>query len=250
MQHNLHPKIKELKLRAAPVTYSNLAVSVDGTLDNERELKGYLTIWNEKDTYGTVFMKGCCAKSIRERGPEAKSTNKIAFLWQHDSRDPIGQLVELKEDDTGLYFRAILDEVPNADRALRQVRSGTINNLSIGFDFNWEKMEYDEKRDALLLKEIELYEGSVVTIGSVPGTKFIRSIEQLDAETEDLHYDTDEFIKSIPRKQQLELRQLISRHISLAKIQPDELRHKPLEEGKPDEAGIDYQYLITNFKLS
>lgn len=256
----LHPKIKALKQRSAPVTYSTLAVRADGTLtDNkfsieERTVKGYLIVWGVRDSYGTMFLKGCCAKSINDRGPESNSKYKITFLWQHRQDEPIGQFTVLKEDDYGLYFEAVVDDpndVPTAKRALSQINSGTINQFSAGFDYVWDdgKMVYDENTDSILLKEIDLYEGSAVTIGANMETYAIRSAQDLSQAKEDLHDETEDFIRTVPRKQQLELRQLIARHISLAKIEPDELRQKTLENSEPVARGIDYKYLINNFSV-
>jgi hypothetical protein len=254
----LHPKIKALKQRSAPVTYSTLSVRADGKLtDNkmsveERTVKGYLIVWGVRDSYGTMFLKGCCAKSLNDRGPQSNSKYKITFLWQHRQDEPIGQFTILKEDDYGLYFEAVVDdpeEVPTAKRALSQINSGTINQFSAGFDYVWDKMEYDETTDSILLKEIDLYEGSAVTIGANMETYAIRSAQDLSLAKEYLHDETEDFIRSIPRKQQLELRQLIARHISLAKVEPDELRQMTLDNSEPTRGGIDYKYLLNNFSL-
>jgi HK97 family phage prohead protease len=254
----LHPKVKALKQRSAPVTYSTLSVRADGTLtDNkmsveERTVKGYLIVWGVRDSYGTMFLKGCCAKSLNDRGPLSNSKYKITFLWQHRQDEPIGQFTVLQEDDYGLYFEAVVDdpeEVPTAKRALSQINSGTINQFSAGFDYVWDKMEYDETTDSILLKEIDLYEGSAVTIGANMETYAIRSAQDLSLAKEDLHDETEDFIRSIPRKQQLELRQLIARHISLAKVEPDELRQMTLDNSEPTKRSIDYKYLLNNFSL-
>jgi HK97 family phage prohead protease len=251
---NLHPKIKELKLRAAPITYSEMAVGTDGQLKattvEDRTLKGYLMVWGVRDSYGTIAVKGCCSKSIQERGPQSNSKYKITLCWQHDITDPIGQFTVLEEDDYGLYFEAVVDDVPNGNRALYQVRNGTINQFSVGFDYIWDKMEYKEEIDAVIMREIDLFEGSVVTLAANRETYALRGVT-VETEKELLAYETEEFIRSIPRKQQIELRQLISRQISLAKVQPDELRQQATENTVPEpvEAGIDYQYLSQNLKL-
>jgi len=241
----MHEKIKDLKLRASTLTKSPSYVDKDGNLvivdlkqqvDVEsRTIKGYLAVFGIPDSYGTVAVKGCFAKSIQERGPKSTSKQKIAHLWMHDPCDPIGQFTTLEEDDYGLYFESVLDEVPSGERALRQVNSGTINQFSYGFDYVWDKMEYDEQRDVILMFEVILYEGSPVTFGSNAETYAIRSKEDFEKQKDLLDFDTDDFIKSIPRNKQLELRQLIARHTSLAVIKPDELRQTPLKTHKPDE---------------
>jgi HK97 family phage prohead protease len=241
----LHNKIKELQLRAAPITASQSYVDKDGnlviidlkqTVDVEnRTVKGYLAVFGIPDTYGTVAVSGCFAKSIRDRGPESNSKQKIAFLWQHDPRDPIGQFTVLREDEYGLYFEAVLDDVPSGERALRQIKSGTINQFSYGFDYIWDKMEYDEKRDVILMYEVNFMEGSPVTFGSMAETYAIRSTEDFADQKNILDLDTEDFISGVPRAKQLELRQLIARHISLAKVKPHELRQTALDVNEPIE---------------
>lgn len=239
----LHAKVKELQLRADPVSWSGSYVDANGILqtidlkveadETDRVIRGYLIVWGVRDTYGTTFIKGCCAKSIRERGPESNAKQKIAHLWMHDCCNPTGQFTMLKEDDYGLYFEASLDDVEIGDRELTQVRSGTLNQFSVGFDYIWDKVEYDEATDSLMLLEINLMEGSVVTFGSNSETYAVRSVEQLEETKATLIVDTEYFIKSLPKNKQLELRQLITRHNTLAKIKPDDLK-RTLEDSKPD----------------
>jgi uncharacterized protein len=254
----LHPKIKALQLRANPVNYSNSYIDESGELrlaeldlrvatDDKRTIKGYLFVWNVVDTYRTVFVKGCFAKSIREHGPQSSSNRKIAFLWQHKLDDPAGRFTKLEEDDYGLYFEAECDDVPTGERMLRQVRSGTINQFSGGFNYIWDKMEYEEERDVVLIKEAELMEGSGVTIASIEETHALRTPEQLNSLKEQLIEETEEFIKSIPRSRQLELRQLFTRHNSLARREPLEQRPPALETTKPNEEPV---VMIGGYKLN
>ncbi len=233
-----HDRINKLKLRAAPVTLSGSYVDEQGNLqlvdlkvtatEEDRTVRGYLIVWGVKDTYGTTFVKGCCAKSIRERGPDSESKQKIAFLWMHEVCNPIGRFTKLKEDDYGLYFEAECDDIQEGDRALRQIRSGTINQFSVGFDYMWDKVEYDEESDSVVLLEIVLMEGSPVTFGSNEETYAIRSAEQLLTDKQNLIDETEDFIKGIQKNKQLELRQLITRHISLANVKPESER-KPFD---------------------
>jgi len=250
----LHPKIKALQLRATPVMSSSYVnqsgelVDFKITVDEERTVSGYLAVWGRKDDYGTVPIKGCFAKSIQERGPQSQSKYKIVFLWQHYQDEPIGQFVELIEDDYGLRFKAVLDDVPTAERALRQIRSGTLNQFSYGFDYVWDKMVYDDTMDAVLMYECALWEGSVVTIGAETETFAIRSSEDFEREKLSLDEWTEDFIKSIPRKQHLELRQLITRHISLAKVKPSTPLDKTLEVHEPVAHESIYKQLLNELQ--
>jgi len=237
----IHNKILELRKKALP--FMEYAVREGQKVEiTDNVVNGYAIVWGVKDTYGTKFIKGCCAKSINDRGPESPSSQKILMVWQHDEKDPVGRFSLLREDDYGLRFSAIIDnisEVPNGMRTVSQIRSGTINQFSIGFNYIWDKMEVDETDDSVVCKEIDLFHIAPVTRASIAETHAIRSVgDDRLALNEDIEY----FIKSIPRKQQLELRQLLTRQISLLKVEP------PAQALKSKEP-IDYEYLLNNFKL-
>lgn len=231
MKKILHQRVKELQQRSTPITLSGSYVDADGNLqsldlkvsasETDRTIKGYLCVWGVVDTYGTLFVRGCFAKSIQERGPASSSKQKIAHLWQHNACDPTGMFTVLKEDDYGLYFEATLDEVPSGDRELTQVRSGTINQFSVGFNYVWDKVEYDEKLDAIVIMECILMEGSAVTFGSNAETYAMRSAEDLEVSKAALIEETDFAMKGLPFAKQLELRQLINKHITLHTIKPE-----------------------------
>lgn len=200
---------------------------------------------------GETCVKGCFAKSINEWGPESKSKYKIVMLWQHIMSEPIGQFLELKEDNYGLYFKAKIDPIPTGDRCLIQVKSGTINQFSFGYEYVWDKVRYDEATDSIMLLEVVLFEGSAVTIGCNMETYAIKSAEDVITAKEELDYDTEDFIKALPRSKQLELRQLITKHISLAKIEPKKDKLKSLKEKQADESLLTiggYKLNINEFK--
>lgn len=242
----LHPKILELKQRASAINYSTVSINDKGELEGDfielldkRIIQGYLLRWGTVNKHKEMFFRGCCAKSISERGPQSNANYKMTFLNQHRQYEALCHFDELVEDDYGLRFRSKpLDDVPWADYVLKQVRSGTLNQFSAGFNYVWDKTEWDDNTNTIICKEIDLYEGSVVTIGSEEGTYVIRSAEDQN----DLLDDIEHFVKQLPRKQQLEARNLFARQKTLA--EPLEQRTITLTE--PAGNGIDYNYLINN----
>ena len=245
-------RIAEFKLRAAPVNYAYVPVNQRGQITtnfledlDKRIISGYLITWNTVNMHGEMFIRGCCAKSIQDRGPNSVANYKLTFLNQHDTTEALAQFDELVEDEIGLRFRTKpLDPVPWADYVLAQVRSGTLNQFSPGFDYIWDKIEWDDKNDCIVCKEIDLFEGSIVTIASDQNTFVIRSAEK----QEEFFDEIEAFIGTLPRKNQLQARQYITKLKSLIDFQPDQQRTKPLETDKPkkEAASIDYNYLINN----
>lgn len=134
------------------------------------------------DSDGDLLVKGCFAKSISDRGPESSTNRKIAFLWQHDMRDPIGKILKMEEREDGAYAVVQLsdfDAVPNAKRAYCQLQDGVLNQFSFGYNYIWDKLEYDEEKDAFIVKELNLHEVSVVTLGANEETEYIGEVDDM-----------------------------------------------------------------------
>lgn len=246
----LHPKIQELKNKegSSPIRKATPFVHTEQTRaaakTEGRIMKQYFCIFGVKDDRGTMPIKGCFSKSINERGPDSKSTFKIPALYMHSQRDSVGLPIVLKEDDIGLYGEVpALEGVQVAEELLIRHRSGTCNNGSYGFDYVWDKMEYDETIDAVIMKEVDLFEITFCTIGSQRETYGVRSLDE-DYTDDFLEEDTKKLLKLIPKERRLEMRCLIDRHITLAQNKPS----KTLEERKPQHVGINIDSLIKKLK--
>ena len=191
-----------------------------------------------------MLIKGCFAKSLQERGP-ASANPEIAYLWQHELSTPLGRPTVLEERDLGLFASNVHDEIQKADEALTQQKSGTLKFYSIGFNYVWDKLEYDADNDQFIVKELELFEESVVTIAmnNQTGIVAIKS-EQLITQREELMRETEALLKKLNPKKQFELRQLIAKHLSLANTQPLEFLREALKEvDKPTTKVIDWNKL-------
>lgn len=61
--------------------------------------------------------------------------DRIEIWWEHKSDEPIGHLLELREDDHGLFVRAVLStDTPRGQEVAAWLKTGVITDLSIGFD--------------------------------------------------------------------------------------------------------------------
>lgn len=125
------------------------------------EFSGYGSVFGNQDSYGDIVVKGAFEKSLdswREKG------SMPALLWQHDHAEPIGVYTSIKEDDHGLQVegRLLIDDDPLAKRAHAHLKAGSLSGMSIGYTLpnGWD---YDSQKDAFMLKEIDLWEVSLVT---------------------------------------------------------------------------------------
>lgn len=125
--------------------------------------KGHAATFGE-NTHPNMFgqidriHKGAFVDSINKHKKEKKN---FPVLWQHNTDMPLGIYKEIKEDDIGLFVHAILPKTDTfvSGRVIPQMRIGSIQKMSIGFDpmdFSFE----DKFRD---LTKIDLWEISPVT---------------------------------------------------------------------------------------
>lgn len=138
---------------------------------NDREIKGYAIVWGSKNDYDEMVMQGATLRSLNDRGAGAEGGNRILLLLHHDPRQPLCVPAELREDDYGLFFRAEIDTgISYCDDTVASVRQGTLSQLSYGFNYVWgdNKTVYDAALDAFVLREIDLYELSLVSFSSDP----------------------------------------------------------------------------------
>ena len=130
-----------------------------------RVVTGYLSSFGNKDHDQDIIEKGAFTKTINER------KNQIFFLNQHDWKQPLGKFNVLIEDEKGLYFEStpMLDTSYSSD-LLKLYEAGIVKEHSIGFQT--VKGHYDNDREAYIMKEVKLFEGSAVTLGANSETPF------------------------------------------------------------------------------
>lgn len=124
------------------------------------EFEGYGSVFGVKDSYSDIVVKGAFQKSL-DRWSEKGSMPSL--LWQHRMDEPIGVYTEMKEDENGLFVkgRLLIDDDALAKRAHAHLKAGSISGLSIGYTLN--DYDYDNQKDAFILKDVDLWEVSLVT---------------------------------------------------------------------------------------
>lgn len=215
-----------------------------------RTISGYAAIFGNIDKSGDMLVKGCFAKSIQERGPESNANDKIAFLWMHNMDEPIARITVLREDDKGLYFEAIVDDVDRGNQAIKQLESGTLNQFSIGYRYVWEKCEWDDVNNCLIVKEVILHEISIVTIGCNGETEYL-GLKSEDATYEDLYkelnFEADLFCKGLNSKRIQKFQEILAKAMTLASVKPDDSSKNPPNEEEAVKSNT--KSIINNFKL-
>lgn len=163
------------------------------------------------DSDGDMLVKGCAVKSINDRGPNSSATAKIKFQSDHilNTKNTVGRITVLDEriidGNTVLYFEGRIPETRKGNDDLINYQEGIYDNHSIGFRYkvieiadadstneneqkNWAEFYplaiNPEVADAMgffwVVKEIELFEISVVSFGANRLTPFLGSKSKED----------------------------------------------------------------------
>lgn len=114
-------------MRLSPA-YELKRASVEGA----GRFEGYASTFNgPADSYGDVIAPGAFAASLAAH--KAAGTAPV-MLWQHDTAEPIGRWIDLREDSHGLRVVGQLTlETQRGAEALALLKANALNGLSIGF---------------------------------------------------------------------------------------------------------------------
>jgi uncharacterized protein len=192
------------EMKAAPAQY----------YEEDRTVEFYAAVWGNKDMADDILYKGCCAKSIAEHGPDSTSNQKILMLAYHDMSKPIGKLLSITEDDHGLLCKAEIAKTAAGEEVIELIKSGVVNQFSIGFKYIWDKVRYEEEDETFHVYEIKLFEVSAVSIGAneMTGTKGI--------DQDDLSKRTEILLKSLSPEIGLTIRQYMAEWCALGQSLP------------------------------
>ena len=225
-----------MKIKNTPYSRFELAPDVKAAparyYEEDRTIEFYAAVWGNKDLAGDILYKGCCAKSISEHGPQSSSNQKILMLAYHDGDKPIGKLLSIIEDDFGLLCKAEVVKTQLGDDIIELIKSGVINQFSIGFRYIYDKVKYDSETETWHVYEIRLFEVSAVSIGAneLTGTKGITE--------DDLAKRTEQLLKTFSPELGLVVRQYMTEWCTLGQSLPREAQEET-EPPKPEMSTLD-----------
>ncbi len=159
--------------------YKNQSLEVKDVDAKQGIVSGYFSAFGMVDSDGDIMMPGAFKRSIQDWGPDAKG--RIKHLLNHDPSKPLGRIMELKEDNYGLFYRSQVGKHQLGQDFVKMVESGLISEHSIGF-----RTLREQKNDsANEIHEVMLFEGSSLTAWGANehtpmlGIKSIKNIDEI-----------------------------------------------------------------------
>ncbi|MFO1243105.1 MAG: HK97 family phage prohead protease [Rickettsiales bacterium] len=126
------------------------------SIDESGVFAGYASVFSIVDDQHDMILPGAFTETL------LRPVSAIKLLWQHDIKEPIGQIEELREDENGLYIKGrLLLDISRAREAYTLLRQGVLSGLSIGY--SPLRYDYDPVSNVRLLKQVDLWEISLVT---------------------------------------------------------------------------------------
>ena len=141
----------------------------------KREFEGHGSIFGNEDLGGDVVQRGAFSKTLLEY--QQKNALPLMF-WMHDASRVPGKWTEMSEDSNGLYVKGELAKTPLGDEVHELLKMEAVRGLSIGYmtrDSDWKD---DGTR---VLKEVDLWEVSVVSMPMNPLAQVTRAKTQLSS---------------------------------------------------------------------
>lgn len=145
-----------------------LTKSFQARLTDDNYVEGFASTYGNIDAYGDIVERGAFTKTLQER------KDKIKFLWQHDMKQPIGVIEELRDEPQGLYFKARFSNSTAGQDARIQLQEGVVDSFSIGYRLMKSITDRAPNgRPINRLQEIALAEISAVTIPANDQAKLV-----------------------------------------------------------------------------
>ena len=197
---------------------------------SDREFDGYGSIFGNEDLGGDIILPGAFKRTLAEH---RKAGSLPQMFWMHDPSRVPGKWLSMGEDDDGLKVKGVLAETPLGNEIHTLLEMDAVRGLSIGY----MAIDYDFDEDGRrLLKEIDLWENSIVSLPMNPLAQVEHVKSQLSAAGE--YVPTSREFERILRD--VGCSQMVAKRM-LSKIFEDEEPTRDVEDSEDKESTRDVE---------
>lgn len=133
-------------------------------LDDSGSIEGLLAGFGNVDRHGDVIGSKAFSRTLSERG-----NRPLPMLLHHDLHRPVGAWKQWDERGDGLYVKGSISlATRDGQEAYALAKDGALTGLSIGYLVKQSRRDNRTGENHLL--DLELVEGSLVTVPSNPKT--------------------------------------------------------------------------------
>jgi len=183
-------------------------------------LEGYAAVFDVESKL--IYENGKAFFEILERGAFSETINNDVYLTFNHSKDKIlartiNKTLELKEDETGLFFRANLNNTTSSKDLYEMVERGDVIENSFAFTVDDKGQKWERNADGDPVRHISrisnLFDVSVVTKAAYPQTVvWARGYEEFENLSKELDKIITDF-KDTNIESEKELAQILNKII-------------------------------------
>lgn len=141
----------------------------------EAEFEGHGSVFGNEDLGGDVVMPGAFKRTLAKYRTEGSLPQ---MFWMHDPSRVCGKWLEMSEDEDGLRVKGVLADTPLGNEIRTLLKMDAVRGLSIGYSVKDDSYDKEGRR---LLKDVELWEVSVVSLPMNPLAQVAHAKSQLSA---------------------------------------------------------------------
>lgn len=145
--------------------------------DPEGTFTALVSVYGNKDHGGDVVEAGAFTKTLHEW---ALKERPIPLVWSHKYNEVenfIGEILEIKETDEGLWIKAQLDiDQPRAARIHQLMKRGLLTEFSwsgLVREYEWLEDDEDDWWPGMKILDIDLWEAGPCFKGANPDTELL-----------------------------------------------------------------------------
>lgn len=151
----------------------NITIPLEIKALEQREFEGHGSVFGNVDMGGDIVIPGAFKRSLAQH---RKNGGFPPMFWMHDPSLVPGKWTNMTEDDRGLAVNGLLAKTPLGDEVHTLLKMEAVRGMSIGF----RTLDQDfDKEGNRLIKEIELWEVSVVSLPMNPMARVVHVKSQL-----------------------------------------------------------------------
>lgn len=208
---------------------------------DELIIEGHGAVKNNIDSYNDVIVDGAFKKTIEER------KGRIAFCYQHDIYNPIGKIMDIQEDEKGLWLRVKISDAEGDIKT--KIREGILKEMSIGYTTIEAKRGEKDGKDVNMLMEVKLYEVSLVTIAANPEA-LIESMKADGQSNKDVIESEFDRLLAIERNNEKKYELLKLKALVMSLPLEQKSTEKPLEgDGTNEDEPLSREEILTILKF-
>jgi len=225
---------------------------VDASGDTPK-ITGYAAVFDQWTDIGGMFREQVAPGAFKKTLKEAD----VRALWNHDPNYVLGRnksgTLKLREDEKGLAVE--IDPVDSnwSDDLMKSMKRGDVSQMSFGFTVNQADDDYDE--NTRVLRDVSLFDVSVVTYPAYPTTTAqVRSAfekeEKEEIPTIKVEYNAlDEAVRKIKAQEELTEEDRAALTVHLPPMEPaashSVAKEEPAASHSPEDTRDDYERLIS-----